>query len=153
MVSLNWEKNLTSLPSIMLLETSLFWFVRYWDWLNWFKSDNITVMFLLGSPTNVHIIYECKCIKYWLIFENLVLLIHNLISSSYQFYYLTTMDQLLRPKVFETSTTDPSAEKLYKHWKMTFNNYIEASVPAVPVATPAWRRSQHSCSCSCTRRS
>ena len=57
-------------------------------------------------------------------------------SPSHQFYYLPTMDRLLRPKVFETTTSDPCAEKLYRHWKMTFVNYIEESVPAVAAATP-----------------
>ena len=41
------------------------------------------------------------------------------------------MDRLLRPKVFETSTSDPNAEKLYKHWKMTFQNYIKETVTEV----------------------
>ncbi|XP_066910469.1 uncharacterized protein [Clytia hemisphaerica] len=42
------------------------------------------------------------------------------------------MDKLLRPKVFETDSNDPNAEKLYRHWKMTFANYIETSIPAIP---------------------
>jgi len=41
------------------------------------------------------------------------------------------MDRLLRPKVFETEASDPNAEKLYIHWKMTFQNYLETSIPAV----------------------
>ena len=45
------------------------------------------------------------------------------------------MDRILRPKVFETTTSDPCAEKLYKHWKMTFENYIEESVAAVAAGT------------------
>ena len=39
------------------------------------------------------------------------------------------MDKLLRPKLFETETTDPNSEKLYKHWKVTFKNYLETAVP------------------------
>ena len=46
------------------------------------------------------------------------------------------MDRLLRPKVFETETSDPGAEKLYKHWKMTFQNYIEENVPETAPGTP-----------------
>lgn len=42
------------------------------------------------------------------------------------------MDKLLRPKVFETDSNDTNAEKLYRHWKMTFANYIETSIPAIP---------------------
>ena len=38
------------------------------------------------------------------------------------------MDRLLRPKVFETEITDPNAEKLFKHWKTTFENYIAATI-------------------------
>jgi len=41
------------------------------------------------------------------------------------------MDRLLRPKVFQTEASDPNAEKLYRHWKMTFQNYLETSIPAV----------------------
>ena len=44
------------------------------------------------------------------------------------------MDKLLRPKVFETDSNDPNAEKLYRHWKMTFINYIETTIPAIPEA-------------------
>ena len=47
------------------------------------------------------------------------------------------MDRLLRPKVFETETTDPNAEKLFKHWKITFENYIAATIPTpTPAADP-----------------
>ena len=42
------------------------------------------------------------------------------------------MDRLLRPKVFETNSSDSNAEKLYRHWKMTFTNYIDSSIPTVP---------------------
>jgi hypothetical protein len=46
------------------------------------------------------------------------------------------MDRLLRPKEFATETTDPNAEKLFKHWKITFENYISATIkPAAPAAT------------------
>lgn len=41
------------------------------------------------------------------------------------------MDKLLRPKVFEIEPSAPNAQKLYKHWKVTFENYLEASIPAV----------------------
>lgn len=46
------------------------------------------------------------------------------------------MDKLLRPKVFETDPNDPNAEKLYKHWKMTFANYLETSIPNIPTDAP-----------------
>ena len=46
------------------------------------------------------------------------------------------MDKLLRPKVFETDSNDPNAEKLYKHWKMTFTNYLETSIPDIPEDAP-----------------
>ena len=45
------------------------------------------------------------------------------------------MDRLLRPKTFETETTDPNSEKLYKHWKVTFENYVEEFIPAPAPAT------------------
>ena len=41
------------------------------------------------------------------------------------------MDRLLRPKTLETQTTAPNAEKLYKHWKTTFENYLSSCIPAV----------------------
>ena len=37
------------------------------------------------------------------------------------------MDKLLRPDRFQIEPNDPNAEKLYKHWKLTFNNYVEAT--------------------------
>ena len=42
------------------------------------------------------------------------------------------MDRLLRPKVLEIETTTPNAEKLYRHWKITFENYLENSITPVP---------------------
>ena len=39
------------------------------------------------------------------------------------------MDKLLRPRVFDTETTEPNSEKLYKHWKETFQNYLEQTIP------------------------
>ena len=45
------------------------------------------------------------------------------------------MDRLLRPKTLETASTAPNAEKLYKHWKTTFENYLESCIPAVPPGT------------------
>ena len=46
------------------------------------------------------------------------------------------MDRLLRPKVFETEITAPNAEKLFKHWKVTFENYMSATItPAAPAAS------------------
>lgn len=43
------------------------------------------------------------------------------------------MDKLLKPRVFETEASDTSAEKLYRHWKTTFQNYLETSIqPPVP---------------------
>ena len=46
------------------------------------------------------------------------------------------VDRLLRPKLFETEPSDPNAEKLYKHWKTTFENFLESCLPAVPAGTP-----------------
>ena len=48
------------------------------------------------------------------------------------------MDKLLKPERFQTEPTDPNAEKLYKHWKLTFNNYLE-TVGTTPESTPAGR--------------
>ena len=46
------------------------------------------------------------------------------------------MDRLLRPKVFEIEITAPNAEKLFKHWKVTFENYMSATItPARPAAS------------------
>ena len=45
------------------------------------------------------------------------------------------MDKLLRPERLETEPTTPNSEKLYRHWKMTFQNYLESYEPALP--TPA----------------
>ena len=45
------------------------------------------------------------------------------------------MDRPLRPKVFETESTEPNAEKLYKHWKMTRENYIEENLTPVTPGT------------------
>ena len=44
------------------------------------------------------------------------------------------MDKILRPERFNTETTDPNSEKQYRHWKMTFQNYINMSItePAAP---------------------
>lgn len=47
------------------------------------------------------------------------------------------MDRLLRPERFETEPTAPNAEKLYKHWKMTFMNYLEATTPAATTGDEA----------------
>ena len=46
------------------------------------------------------------------------------------------MDKLLRPKVLETDPNTVNADKLYKHWKMTFENYIEDNITAVTPGTP-----------------
>ena len=46
------------------------------------------------------------------------------------------MDRLLRPKVLEIDTTTPNAEKLYRHWKITFENNLENSIPPVTPGTP-----------------
>ena len=46
------------------------------------------------------------------------------------------MDRLLRPKIFETEPSTVNAEKLYRHWKVTFENYLEANIAAIPTATP-----------------
>ena len=45
------------------------------------------------------------------------------------------MDKLLRPERLETEPTTSNSEKLYRHWKMTFQNYLESCEPALP--TPA----------------
>ena len=45
------------------------------------------------------------------------------------------MDRLLRPKILEIETTLPNAEKLYRHWKTTFENFLSNSLPAVADGT------------------
>ena len=45
------------------------------------------------------------------------------------------MDRLLRPKILEIETTLPNAEKLYRHWKTTFENFLSNSLPAVEDGT------------------
>ena len=45
------------------------------------------------------------------------------------------MDRLLRPKVLEIDTSTPNAEKQYKHWKVTFENFLENSIPPVTPGT------------------
>ena len=45
------------------------------------------------------------------------------------------MDRLLRPKTLETEPTDPNAEKIFKHWKLTFENYLESTITAVTPGT------------------
>lgn len=45
------------------------------------------------------------------------------------------VDRLLRPKIFETESNNPNAEKLYRHWKITFQNFLESSIPAVTPGT------------------
>ena len=45
------------------------------------------------------------------------------------------MDKLLRPERFTTEATVPNAESLYRHWKTTFQNYVEDAISA-PAATP-----------------
>ena len=42
------------------------------------------------------------------------------------------MDRLLRPRIFETEPTDSQAEKSFKHWKMTFENFVEEHLPVTP---------------------
>ena len=44
------------------------------------------------------------------------------------------MDRLLRPRTFETESSDPNATKIYKHWKSTLEHYIKTVVKPV-VAT------------------
>ena len=46
------------------------------------------------------------------------------------------MDRLLRPRNFETEPTDPQAEKSFRHWKMTFENFIDDNLPATPTPDP-----------------
>ena len=46
------------------------------------------------------------------------------------------MDRLLRPKIFETDPSDPNSEKLFKHWKVTFENFLESCLPTVTAGTP-----------------
>ena len=46
------------------------------------------------------------------------------------------MDRLLRPKTLEIEPTFPNAEKLYRHWKTTFENYVNSSLTAVADGTP-----------------
>ena len=38
------------------------------------------------------------------------------------------MDRLLRPDRFETEPNAPNADKLYEHWKLTFQNYINTTL-------------------------
>ena len=45
------------------------------------------------------------------------------------------MDRLLRPKIFETEPSAVNAEKLYRHWKVTFENYLDANITAVTPGT------------------
>ena len=40
------------------------------------------------------------------------------------------MDRLMRPEQFETEPNAPNAEKLYKHQKLTFINYLETAIAA-----------------------
>lgn len=46
------------------------------------------------------------------------------------------MDRLLRPERFDTESTVPNAEKLYRHWKMTFQNYLAATIQDPADADP-----------------
>ena len=46
------------------------------------------------------------------------------------------MDRLLRPKTLETEPTDANAEKVFRHWKTTFENFLESTITAVPAGTP-----------------
>ena len=45
------------------------------------------------------------------------------------------MDRLLRPKTFEAEPTDLNAEKLFLHWKITFENYLNSTLTAVTPGT------------------
>ena len=62
--------------------------------------------------------------------------------SSINFIHLTaTMERALRPEGFDTEPSNPNAEKLYKHWKRTLENYLEATIvtpttTAEPTAQP-----------------
>ena len=38
------------------------------------------------------------------------------------------MDKLMRPERFATEPNAPNSEKLYKHWKLTFTNYLKTAV-------------------------
>ena len=38
------------------------------------------------------------------------------------------MDRMLKPERFEVEPNSPSSEKHYKHWKMTFSNYLESTL-------------------------
>ena len=51
------------------------------------------------------------------------------------------MDRLLRPKILETEPSAVNSEKLYRHWKITFENYLEANIAAVPAGTPGYEPS------------
>ena len=42
------------------------------------------------------------------------------------------MDKLLRPERFDTEPTAPNAEKLYKHWKFCFGNYLQSTSSNTP---------------------
>lgn len=41
------------------------------------------------------------------------------------------MDRLLRPERLSIEPTEPNAEKQYRHWKMTFRNYLTITLPEV----------------------
>ena len=47
------------------------------------------------------------------------------------------MDCLLCPNRFETEQNAPTAEKLYRHWKITLMNYLEQADANTVTHTPA----------------
>ena len=47
------------------------------------------------------------------------------------------MDRLLHPNRFETEPNAPTAEKLYRHWKITLMNYLEQADANTVTHTPA----------------
>ena len=39
------------------------------------------------------------------------------------------MDRLLKPSCFELELNSPNSEKVYKHWKITFQHYLNTILP------------------------
>ena len=46
------------------------------------------------------------------------------------------MDKLLRPERFDTEASVANAEKLYRHWKLTFQNFVKMTLPAPATPDP-----------------
>ena len=53
------------------------------------------------------------------------------------------MDKLLRPARFDVEPNTPGAEKVYKHWKTTFNNYLESAIDSSIDSAVVERKKHH----------